>query len=395
MNIIRVNIKNKLLGDIIALSILLIVAIFCFINVYVIGSVPVWDGDLYNKLVNSYISNGYTLKSIDTSILPHSQLGGSYANRILFFQIIGAIHYLTKLDVNKIYPVLNFICAVLTSLYIYKTCRSIFKTSFVSSIGAGIWFLLFPAVLIINQVVAHPELLMTALIAMGFYYYLVGSNYIALLLLVMAVWTKQSAVLVFIYIIIDSFTKNQFQKNNLKKIFLYVLGLIISLFVPFLLVQNSFFKFKWDVVAFIIKGFNGNLFQHILFNFEIIWVLFFAGLFLCKKTEQINILILILLGLILSLIGSTDWFRTWFSILFFIVLPLSSKVIDYITSEKVMYFIRIPLVVIISIMLIKPRGPVDLAYAINPNYLYYLFTFCLIIICYIVNENFKLRAAHT
>ena len=51
--------KSIFINDCLAVGLLFIVAFLCFINVYVIGSVPVWDGDLYHKLILEYINNGY------------------------------------------------------------------------------------------------------------------------------------------------------------------------------------------------------------------------------------------------------------------------------------------------------------------------------------------------
>lgn len=378
--------KSTCINDCLAVGLLFIVAFLCFINVYVIGSVPVWDGDLYHKLILDYINNGYTLKKINLNILPQSQLGSSYANRILFFQLIGGIHYLTNLEVKNIYPIVNFIFALITSFFLYKYSIKCLRLSFTASLGAGVWYLMLPAVLIINQSVAHPELIMTAFIAIGYYLYLNNKLILSAIFLFLATLLKQSALLVIGFIVIDYLTREVDLKKKIKWTILFSLIGGIALISPYFFINSASLKFKYDVVINILKGLNGNLFQHILFNFEVIWILFFAGISLFRKFFQLNVVILILFGGVLSVIGSTDWFRTWFSILFFIVLPIAAKTVDTVTSDRKMHFLRGPLVAVISIMLIKPRGPVDLAYALNANMMYYVYAVIILIVCYIANQ---------
>lgn len=375
----------KLQDTVVAAFILGMISLVAFLNVYTMGSSPVWDGALYNTIISDFVAGGYSLRALNFHNIGNSQLGASAANRIFYFYTVAGAHRVTGVDLKYIYPALNLICGFLTSFFLYKLCTNSFKLTFASSVGAGIWFSLSPCVLLVNQALAHPELLMTAFVAMGYYNYTMGRLKLGAVLLFLAVLSKQTAVLASAFVIVDIAFSTTAKRLKLRRMLLYVGAMLSALLVPLVFIDNSQFSFKASVIESILRGLNGHLFQDVLFNFDVLWVLIIAGLPLFERSFQLNIVILMFLSMMMSVIGSTDWFRTFFSILFFVLLPIAAKTIDFVTSSRHMPVARALLVTCFAIMLIKPKPYLNFDYVRNPAMESYVFAAFLVLICYAAN----------
>jgi hypothetical protein len=191
--------------------------------------------------------------------------------------------------------------------------------------------------------------------------------------------------LVTIYIIVDVLASEASPRKKNRTALAYTCAVIAGLIAPSLFVDTSQFSLKLSAVGRVLQGFNGHLFQDVLFNFDVLWILFLAGIPLCKRSEQLNILLLFLLTAAASLIGSTDWFRTFFAASFFVVLPLAARTIDFVTSSVHMKFVRVPVIVFFSILLIKPKPFLDFDYVRNPNMQLYTYAAAFLVICYLAN----------
>jgi hypothetical protein len=97
--------------------------------------------------------------------------------------------------------------------------------------------------LIINQVVAHPELQMTAFVAMGFYAYSLGRNRIAALLLLFAALNKQTAILVLIFVSFQILFSDEDRKSKIQRISVYIIVILLSVLFPKIFIDNATFKF--------------------------------------------------------------------------------------------------------------------------------------------------------
>lgn len=386
-----VGIKNKIslsssIQKIVAALILFIVSCLCTLNVYVMHASPVWDGVIYNNLISSYISGGYLFGSIDTSGLIGTQIGASYANRILYFFSIGFLQNLTGFDLRYIYPVYNTLFAFLTSYFLFKICHESFDVSYVFSIVAGVWFLINPNVLLINHVLAHPELLMTTFVVMAYYFYRHDRVKLSALCIFFGVLSKQAAAVAGVFILTDIIFSSCAIRDKISKIIIVSLAVALAALLPILLIDNSRFHFEiTEITDNIIKThLNGQLFESLLYNFGVLWVLFFAGLPLFNKRFNYSVAIVFSVGMVLSLIGSTDWWRTWFSILFFIVIPVSTKALDSVTSEKGMESLRGIIAFSYTLLIVLPRPYFSFDSMQNPSFLKYTLAVALFLFAYIV-----------
>jgi hypothetical protein len=377
--------RPALFDGLTAFMVLTIVAVLSFINIYVPGSLPIWDGDIYNQIITAYISHGYAFHATAGDFLLNIQPRASYGNRIAYVWAIAGLHYVTGLPLTTVYPLFDLVCAIVAAIYLFRFCHYSAKISYACSIGAGIWFLLSPATLVIYQVLAHPELMMLALVSMAVYYYSMRRHTVAAVLLFISVLAKQSALLVIMFVVVDVLLNARVRPRPIANIVRYTLAAAASLALPGALIDNSHYRFSWHVVTTTIIGLNGHLFYDLLYNFEVLWILFLAGLPLISRKCHFNVSLLASCGVVMSLLGSTDWFRTWFSILFFVVLPVSGRALDYLTSGIRMNYLRPLGATWFAIMLMKRKPFLDLGQVYGPpNYWVYGCTIVLVLILYVI-----------
>lgn len=339
----------------IAISMLTCVAILCTFSVYTIGSLPIWDGQIYNGIISKLIAGDLALAAIDTSELPPSQLGASYANRLLYFYFIAGIHTASGVELAFIYPAVNTLLATGTAYLLFVICRTILNLSLSTSLACGVWFLLNPAVLVINQVLAHPELLMTFFIAAACLAHGRKSYLTCAALIFLATLSKQTAVVAAAFLACEAAFRQGINATSLRTIATYMISAGSGLLIPQMLIDNTRFVFDLGVVVnSIIPNMNGQIFAKIAYNFGALWIPFFAGLAFLNGSARKAFIISVLIGFIASFTGSTDWFRTWFSLTFFFVLPTAAIAVERVTDAHGAGLLRNSLAFMLCALMIAP-----------------------------------------
>ena len=72
--------------------------------------------------------------------------------------------------------------------------------------------------------------------------------------------------------------------------------------------------------------------MNMLFNFGVLWIPFAAYLPFATNAYRTGLVYLVLVSCILAVIGATDWWRVWFSILFVFVLPGAANAIRLLSK---------------------------------------------------------------
>jgi hypothetical protein len=94
----KISFHSNSVERLIAALILGVISIISFINIYVSSAVPVWDGDIYNKLNEGFVRGHYSFGDVEIKKI--------FPIHILNFQL-GATHKLTGIEIIYIYPALN------------------------------------------------------------------------------------------------------------------------------------------------------------------------------------------------------------------------------------------------------------------------------------------------
>jgi hypothetical protein len=278
--------------------------------------------------VQDYVRGGLSFKAINGEFIvrnnQQNQHTINYLHRPFFFFLSGHLHTLSGIPLVQIYPTINLVALSVGAFYIYKICIAHYGLPSTLSIISACWMLVSPPVLILHQVIATPEPLVLCFTACSFYYFGLNRYWIAYLALALAALSKASAVALAVYFFVQLlYTLRQTRSVEVFwNIGILAITCVVVLAIPYMLINHGTAAFDLDVIrAQIIESNRGHVFMSMLFNFGVLWIPFAAYLPSATSAYRIGLVYLVLVSCILAIIGATDWWRIWFSILFVFVLP--------------------------------------------------------------------------
>jgi hypothetical protein len=366
---------SKPIQNIISLSVVIMVGLNNLRDQVSYFKSPVWDGLTYDKIINLIKSDGY--KSLSTiPFLDDSQIGASYAARYVYFQLIISFENLFHLERVVVYTAINFACATLSAYLLYLMGRKNFGISWITSTLMAVWFITSPQVLVIFQVIAHPELVMTTFILLGFFKYLNDKHYEAAMYLTLAVLAKGAAIAAVFYIIVSILLRKDMIRR--KPLFLYGLAIVIPLTI-ISLTLSSRYKYSQETTDWIFSQVKPHLMPFILYNYNFLWLVLIYGFMFLGRSELKPFIAIVIIGAVMSYVDSVDWWRTWFSLTFFIVLPTVFRTIDLFVTEVNSKLVASLPVLLVFLYSINQNPVLNWEKVISPDWFPYLVTMAFLV----------------
>jgi hypothetical protein len=288
---------------------------------------------------------------------------------------------LSGLPLVQIYPAINMVSLSVGAFYIYKICLAHYGLTSILSIISACWMLVSPPVLVLHHVVATPEPLVLCFTACSFYYFGLNRYTFAYLALALATLSKASAVALAAYFFVQLlYTVRQTRRIEVVwNIGILTVTCVFVLIIPYMLINHGAAAFDPDVIRDqIIESNRGHVFMSILFNFGALWIPFAAYLPFAKGAYRVGLVYLVLVSFILAVIGATDWWRIWFSILFVFVLPGAACAIRLLSKEA--HGTAVVSAAALSIIILQTQAAINFDQVYSPDKVMYMWAAIIVLL---------------
>jgi hypothetical protein len=366
--------------DLLAFLLITVCSLGVMFNVYKPNAEPSWDGLVYHRVAQDYVRGGLSFKAINGEFIGHNQHAINYLHRPLFFFLAGHLHSLSGISLLQIYPTMNLVALTVGAFYIYKICIAHYGLPAILSIISACWMLVSPPVLILHQVIATPEPLVLCFTACSFYYFGLNRYWIAYLTLALATLSKASAVTLAAYFLVQLlYTLKQTRRVEVVwDISILAVICAVVLAIPYVLINHAAAFDPSVVSGQILDSNRGHVFMSMLFNFGVLWIPFAAYLPSATSAYRIGLVYLILTSCLLAIIGATDWWRIWFSILFVFVLPGAASAIRLLSKE--VQGIMVVSAVALSIIILQEPPELNFDRAYSPDKVMYMWAAAIVLL---------------
>ena len=367
--------------DLLAFLIIVVCSLGAMFNVYKVNAEPVWDGAVYHRLVVDYVRGGHSFAAINAEFIGRNQHVINYLHRPLFFFIAGHLHTLSGKPLVQIYPAMNLLLLSLSAFYLYKICTIHYGLPASLSLISACWLLVSPPVLVLHQVIATPEPLVLFFTACSFYYFGLDRYRLSFVALALATLSKASAVALAAYFFVQLlYTLRQTRRVEVFwNILILAITCIFVLILPYLLFNHGSATFDPNVVtAQIIESNRGHVFMNVLFNFGVLWIPFAAYVAFANSSYRVGLIYVGLVSCMLAIIGATDWWRIWFSILFVFVLPGAAGAIRLLS--KGVYGISLVSAMALSIIILQAHPELNFDAVYSPDKVLYMWAAVIVLL---------------
>ena len=293
----------------------------------------------------------------------------SYRCRILYVMSVAYIDKISKPFGLNVYVLINTLSLLMAGCYLYFLCRSESPAiSLLTGVCCGISLAFFPAVLIINQVQAHPDLLAMAFLAASLFHYKKRHWLTLGLFVFVGVLVKQTVAFLIVYVVFDCLLVSLRQGRIDKVRFLMVCYLASVLLVGIFVMRKFSAGSHFDIglYEFVWRHNFNKLFASLLANFGFFTIIIVAAFYAIRPPDLLAIAAYAGFGFIVSLFVATDFFRVFFSMLFPFTLPIAWRYVQELGTNRLTanaYFL-------ICLYLLFLLLPIDLSYT-DANVVYW------------------------
>jgi hypothetical protein len=302
---------------------LLIIFWMCLLSAYNsfdFRSPPIWDGQAYHELIERCEAKGCALPVYTGA---RSHYDASYDQRVLYVLLMCHVSRLVRpLHVNP-YFLINLLAMCVTGVYLYRLCRTHCGSSRLTGVFAAVSFTLFPAVAIINQVQAHPDLLACAFLAAALYHFRREQWLITGAVLLAGVLVKQSVGFLIVYFLSELTGRALNSRAALRTSIPVGSFLVACLGVGIWLIELATPPMWFDpaILNLVWEHNYSKLFPALLYNFGLLTLPVLTGLYAWRRRDGVSLLLYGTIGMIAVLAVATDFHRVFFGLLFPFALP--------------------------------------------------------------------------